>query len=176
MNVRDLTPWRRAERDTGLPARFDEAAPFQTLHRQMNRLFDDLLRGFDSPAVGLAPIGGLAPAWPSLELQESDTDYRVTAELPGLAEKDVEVLIEDGVLTLRGEKRVEIDDPARAYSERAYGRFSRQLRLGEIDEDRIVARFQDGLLTITVPKAKGAAERSRRIPINGPREGSTASH
>ena len=89
MSVRDLVPWPRAnDRDRNLPAAQEAAAsPLFTLHREMNRLFDDVFRGFDTPSGW----GGRG-AWPQLEVQDADSEYRVTAELPGLEEKDVEVL------------------------------------------------------------------------------------
>jgi HSP20 family protein len=162
MNVRDLVPWTRAnDRDRSLPAASQAASPLLTLHREMNRLFDDVFRGFDTPA-----LGGARGAWPQLEVRDADGEYRVTAELPGLDEKDVEVLFEDGVLILRGEKRAETEDRSRAFSERVYGRFERRLALGDIDQDRIQAKFRTGVLTVTAPKSEQSQSRVRRIPIN----------
>jgi HSP20 family protein len=163
MNVRDLVPWTRAnDRDRNLPVAQEAAAsPLFTLHREMNRLFDDVFRGFDTPSLW----GGRA-AWPQIEVQDADSEYRVTAELPGLEEKDVEVLFEDGVLILRGEKRAETEDRSRAFSERVYGRFERRLALGDVDEDRIQARFRNGVLTVTAPKSEQSQSRVKRIPIN----------
>ena len=120
-----------------------------------------LFRGFDTPALW----GGRA-AWPRLEVEEGDTEYRVTAELPGLDEKDVEVLVHEGVLVLRGEKRVENEDRARAYIERAYGRFERRIALEGADEANTQATFRNGVLAVTVPKSARNRERVKRIPIN----------
>src|SRR4051794_812268 len=102
MNVRDLVPWSRTDdRDRNRPTAQDAAAsPLFTLHREMNRLFDDVFRGFDTPALWSG-----RGAWPQLEIQDTDNEYRVSAELPGLEDEDIEVLFEDGVLVLRGEKR-----------------------------------------------------------------------
>ncbi len=163
MNVHDLVPWSRSsDRGRNLPAAQDAAtSPLFTLHREMNRLFDDVFRGFDSPA-----LRGGHVTWPQLEVQDADSEYRVTAELPGLEEKDVEVLLEDGVLILRGEKRAETEDRSRAFSERVYGRFERRLALGDIDEDRLQARFRNGVLTVIAPKSEQSQSRVKRIPIN----------
>ncbi|MDG2570976.1 Hsp20/alpha crystallin family protein, partial [Vibrio parahaemolyticus] len=81
--------------------------PFLSLHREMNRLFDDVMRGFD-----MAPLGGTnrPVGWPQVEVVETDKEVRVSAELPGLEDKDVEVLMQDGVLTIRGERKSEVDD------------------------------------------------------------------
>jgi HSP20 family protein len=162
MNVRDLVPWsRNADRDRNLPAVQDGYGPVLTLHREMNRLFDDIVRGFGAPDV----FGGRG-GWPSVEVEETDGEYRVTAELPGLEEKDVEVLMQDGVLTLRGEKRAETKDVSRAFSERVYGRFERRLALDDVDEARVAAQFRNGVLTVTAPKAAQSQSRAKRIPIN----------
>jgi HSP20 family protein len=163
MNVRDLVPWsRNNDRDRNLPvAQEAPASPLFTLHREMNRLFDEVFRGFDTPS-----LWGGHGVWPQLEVQDADSEYRVTAELPGLGEKDVEVLFEDGVLILRGEKRAETEDRSRAFSERLYGRFERRLTLGDIDEERIQAKFRNGVLTVTVPKSEQSQSRMKRIPIN----------
>jgi HSP20 family protein len=132
-----------------------------TLHREMNRLFDDVFRGFDMPV-----FSGLNGAWPLIEVEDADAEYRVSAELPGLEEKDVEVLVQDGVLILRGEKRAESEDRSRAFSERVYGRFERRLALDGIDEDRIQAKFRNGVLTVIAPKSARSRERVKRIAIN----------
>jgi len=131
------------------------------LHQEMNRLFDDVFRGFDVPTS--------QQAWPSLEVQETDNGYRVTAELPGLEEKDVDLSIQDGVLTIRGEKRMAQENRDRTVSERYYGRFERRLSLGDVDEAQVSATFDKGVLTIDLPRSAQAQERSRRIPINADR-------
>lgn len=154
----DLAPRGRS----GAPARLEDASPFYSLHREMNRLFDDAFRGF-----GVAPFGRQGGfAFPSLEVSETETEVRVCAELPGLDENDIEIKVEDNVLTLSGEKRTEIEDKERRYSERSYGRFERRLALGEVDEDNAAATFKNGVLTITLPKLKQAKDSSRRIPIS----------
>ena len=92
----------------------------------------------------------------------------VTAELPGMEEKEVELLLEDGVLTLKGEKRAETTDTGRGYSERSYGRFERSIALPvPVEEDKAEATFRNGVLTVTLPRAAEAPERRRRIAING---------
>jgi len=91
----------------------------------------------------------------------------VTAELPGLEEKDVEIQVDDDVLTISGEKRSEIDDKDRRYSERYYGRFERRIALpAEVDEDRANASFRNGVLTVTLPKTERARQNVKRIPIS----------
>lgn len=89
------------------------------------------------------------------------------AEVPGLEENDVEVLLEDGVLTLRGEKKSETEDKDRQFSERYYGRFEGRLALGrEVDEDKVAATFKNGVLTVTLPKTEKSQANAKRIEIN----------
>jgi HSP20 family protein len=163
MNMRDLIPWGRNQQTT--PSRYrEEGDPFMTLHREMNRLFDDVFRGFD-----MAPLGSMSrmAGWPHLEVVETDKDVRITAELPGLEEKDVEVLMGDGVLTIRGEKKSEVEDRERAFSERFYGRFERRIPLAwEVEEGKIDASFKNGVLTVTLPKAAESRPEVKRIAIN----------
>lgn len=166
MSVRDLIPWSRGT-NTPLPSRMrdEPASPFLTLHREMNRLFDDVFSGLGGGMPGLATRG---LGWPSVELVETEQGLRVSAELPGLDEKDVELTIDDGVLTLRGEKRAETTDTQRGYSERSYGRFERVLALPfAVEEDKVEATFRNGVLSVTLPRSAKAPERGRRIAING---------
>jgi HSP20 family protein len=105
--------------------------------------------------------------WPKIDVEETDKNYRVTAELPGMEEGDVEVLLQDGILTIRGEKKLENESQNRTFSERFYGRFERQLSFDrEVDQEGVSATFKNGVLTVTVPKTAQAVERTKRIPIN----------
>ncbi len=166
MNMRDLIPWGRNAQTTPSPYR-EEGDPFMTLHREMNRLFDDVFRGFDIAPFGSFGGMGRMAGWPSVEVIDTDKDIRVSAELPGLDEKDVEVLMSDGVLTIRGGKRSEVEDRERAFSERTYGRFERRIPLGwDVEEDKVNASFRNGVLTVTMPKSAKAAAKARRIAIN----------
>ncbi len=169
MAIRDLIPGGRQNDQTPVERR-DEGGgnPLLWLHRDVNRLFDDVFSGFGLPAL----TGGSSRAmgWPRVELNETDKEIHVQAELPGLNEKDVEVLVEDGVLTLRGEKKSDIDDKERGYSEHYYGRFERHVGLPRgVEQDKAKASFENGVLTVTVPKSKEAMESTRRIPINDER-------
>jgi HSP20 family protein len=165
MAIRDLIPWSRQENRLPVSSgaqRDRDDHPLLSLHRDVNRLFDDLFRGFGVPS-----LGGFERsfAWPNVELGETDSEIRIAAELPGLDEKDVELSLEDGVLTLRGEKKSTQTDKERGYSERSYGTFERRLTLpSNVDEDACSADFRDGVLTITLPKTAEKA-RGRRIPL-----------
>jgi HSP20 family protein len=165
MNMRDLIPWGRNQQT---PSRYrEEGDPFMTLHREMNRLFDDVFRGFDmAPFGSLSGMGRIA-SWPTVEVIETDHEVRVSAELPGMDQNDVEVLMNDGVLTIRGEKKSEVEDKERAFSERSYGRFERRLPLAwEVEEDKVNASFKNGVLTVTLPKSPKSSAQVKRIAIN----------
>jgi HSP20 family protein len=102
MAIRDLIPWTKNQELA--PAR-DTYDPFLTLHREMNRLFDDVLRGFGS--ANLSPLVEGRLGWPKIELDDGDRKLTISAELPGMTEKDVQVEIANGILTIRGEKKAE---------------------------------------------------------------------
>jgi HSP20 family protein len=168
MTLGDLVPWSRKDRDVALQrsdrrdAEGSELSSFLSLHREMNRLFDEALRDF-----GLFGGGRMSQGWPHLELTETEDGYKLTAELPGMDEKDIELSLQDGVLTLRGEKKAEQADEQRGYSERYYGAFSRSITVGEVDESKVNATFDRGVLTVTLPRSREAESRVKRIAIGG---------
>jgi HSP20 family protein len=164
MAIKDLIPWNNRGREVGIH-RGPDPHPFLALHREMNRMFDDVFRGFD-----LAPFGSARAfdgiGWPQIDIDETNKEVRVTAELPGLDEKDVSLEIANGVLSISGEKKSESEDKDRRFSERYYGRFERRIPLEDIDEDKATASFKNGVLTVTVPKSSEAKNSVRRIEIN----------
>jgi len=167
MSMRDLIPWGKGASQAPTVHRGFEQNPLLSLHREMNRLFDDVFRGFELPSA-LGRMPGVGMGWPNVEFSETDKELRVTAELPGLEEKDVEVLLADGVLTLRGEKNSETEDKHRQFSERVYGRFERRIAVGsEIEQNKVKAGFKNGVLTVTLPKTEKARSNAKRIAING---------
>jgi HSP20 family protein len=163
MSFRDLVPWTKSQQlSTGREA-FD---PFLTFHREMNRLFDDVFRGFGSVGRTGSPLMEGQFGWPRLELSETDKAVTVSAELPGLSEKDVQVEIANGVLSIRGEKKAERSDQSKFFSERYYGSFERQIPLEGVEEEKAKADFKNGVLTVTVPKSEQANANVKRIAIN----------
>jgi HSP20 family protein len=144
MNLRSLMP---IGRDRNV-ARSDN--PFMSLQREVDRLFDDFTRGF--PAFSSA---GAAELLPSVDVTETDKQIEITAELPGLEEKDVQVNVADNVLTIRGEKKAEKEEKDKTFRlvERSYGSFVRSLELPEgVNADAIKASIDKGVLKVTVPK------------------------
>jgi HSP20 family protein len=170
MNMRDLIPWGRNE-GSAVPStmRGDDVSPFLTLHREMNRLFDDVFSRFEG---GMPSLLGRMPSWPSIEATETDMDVRISAELPGMDEKDIEVLVDKDALIIRGEKKAETEDKERCFSERYYGRFERVIPLPlAVEGDKVEGSFNNGVLIITLPKSAKAQEKAKRIPVNGKAEG-----
>ncbi|MER8420202.1 Hsp20/alpha crystallin family protein [Mesorhizobium sp. M1329] len=167
MAIRDLIPWGRENNQAPSLLRNGDRDPFLTLHREMNRLFDEAFRGFDTRLPSLGGFSAARASWPSVEISDGEKEIRVTAEIPGMDEKDVELLLDDGVLTLRGEKREETEDKDRQFSERFYGRFERRIPLGyEVDEDKVNAAFRNGVLSVTLQKTYRAQAKAKRIAIN----------
>jgi len=151
--------------------------PLQALRQQMDRLFDNFVSDWRLPSLS-RPIWDLEPLGTSLwsrgavhlrfEVSETDDAIELSAELPGIDEKDVELTLIDGVLTIKGEKKAEKETKEKDYylSERQYGSFVRSLRLPEtIDENKIKARFDKGVLTVTLPKRAEAKAKKKKIAI-----------
>jgi len=169
MNMRELIPWGgssvpvgRGHTPMGRASEFD---PFWTLHREVDRLFDEAFRGFFRGS-DVAPFS-FDRTWPNIEMAETDKEVRITAELPGLDEKDVNVELSNGVLMIAGERKSESENGDRRFSERYYGRFQRRIPLNcEVEEDKVAASFRNGVLTVTLPKAANAQNHTNRIPIN----------
>jgi HSP20 family protein len=96
---------------------------------------------------------------PAFDISESDTEYVVTAELPGIDEKDLEVTLSDGILSVKGEKKHETEEKSGTHHrvERRYGSFSRSFRIPDsVDSDKIDATFKDGVLKLSIPKSEQA--------------------
>lgn len=144
--------------------------PFLSLHREVNRLFDDVFRGSRSFAPRTQNASG-AMFNPSMDVAESESEIRLCLELAGVEEKDIDVSLDDDLLTVRGEKKFEQErgDKKENYHlvERAYGAFQRSLRLPfKAKPEEVKASFNNGVLTVTVPKS-AQQSRAKRIQIQG---------
>jgi HSP20 family protein len=162
MADRELGPWSGGR---GLSP-FNLRDPFAPFRREMDRLFDD----FFTPAEGrsFAPAIGAQALWPRIDLEETDQAYIVTAEVPGLDEKNIELSLRDNILTISGEKREERSDKQRgaAYAERFYGQFKRTIPFDvELDADKVDAKFKNGVLAVTLPKSQKSEAKARRIEV-----------
>jgi HSP20 family protein len=161
MATTDLVPWSR-ERAVDVDRRRDD--PFWSLHREMNRLFEDFGRGF-----GLGPLFGPEGFEPRIDVRETDDEVLVTAEIPGLEEKDFELSLSAEALTIRGEKRHQHEEKGSVHRfERSYGAFERTLPLPcEVEADKASATYRNGVLSVTLPKAPSARRRVHRIEVRG---------
>lgn len=166
MPITDLIPWKRKEsgseeeQERALQVRQE---PFLSFQRQMDRMFDDFFRG-----RGLEPSAAFRRGWeafsPSLDVAETDQEIKVSVELPGMAEEDIDVSLSGDMLTIRGEKRREEEERRENYyrAERSYGSFRRSVPLpSSVDPGRADAVFRQGVLTVTLPKEREAARRKR---------------
>lgn len=140
--------------------------PFKEISRDLERLegsFNDLWRG-----TSLLPWVKEQPMIPNIDVIENDREIQVVADLPGLNEKDIHIDVEDGIFSLRGEKREEREENRKGYhvSERSSGSFYRTFQLPTVvDEDKIEATLKDGVLTVLLPKSADAEKQRKRIEI-----------
>jgi HSP20 family protein len=150
--------------------------PFLALRTEMDRLFDRFASGFGFPALGrmLAAEPAWRPVWPfadggpAVDMTENSTGYKITAELPGMAEKDIEVTVTDEMLTIKGEKRADHEEKGENLylSERSYGSFQRSFALPRgIDREKVSASFANGVLTVTLPKTQEAQKKEKKIEV-----------
>ena len=144
--------------------------PFLSLRREMDRLFDDFDRNFwltpfRRPLWSIEPWW---PAYPAVDLTETDKAFEITAELPGLDEKDVEVKLANGGVTITGSKTEEKEEKNKNYhlQERRAGSFQRYFSVPEgVDAEKIEAAFKKGVLTVTMPKKAQAQKAEKKIEI-----------
>jgi len=146
-------------------------SPFQgfwDMQSQMNRMFNDMLGDYlgQSPARQLEGVTEWAPA---VDATTKDGDLVIRAELPGVKPEDVDISLQNNVLTIRGERKAQEEEERGGYyiRERRYGSFSRSFTLPQgTDESKVHARFENGVLEVTVEGA-GTIEEPKRIQIEG---------
>lgn len=146
--------------------------PFESLRKEVDRLFEDFGGSpWGRPFRSLAPLTQGFPkpiTSPAVDVIETDKAYEIAAELPGLDEKNIEVNVANGGLTIRGEKKEEREETKKDYyvSERRYGSFERHFRLPEgVDADKIEATFKNGVLRVTLPKTAEAQQPAKKIEV-----------
>ena len=142
----------------------------------MDRLFNDFGRGFGqfptrSSVFDVEPFWGHEMTWeaaPAVDIAESEKAYELTAELPGMDEKNIEVKVANGNLIIKGEKQEEKEETKKDYymRERNFGSFERRFEMPEgIDADKIEASFKKGVLTLTLPKKLEAQKPAKKIEV-----------
>jgi HSP20 family protein len=159
--MRYLTPFRFGRSNNLAKTGEHPAAAFQ---RALNSLFDDFFKGFE-----VSPFDEIAGSFnPRIDMTEDEKEIRVTAELPGLEEKDIEVNFSKDILTIRGEKTQEKEEKGKEsyYSERSYGSFTRAIQIPSgVDDGKIDATFKKGVLSIMLPKLSKPVEQQKKIQI-----------
>ena len=160
------------QRATASPARH----PFETLRREVDRLFEDFGSNFWRSPFRRSALN-IEPFWqrewtlgatPAVDIVEKDNAYEVVADLPGMDEKNIEVNIANGTLTIKGEKQEEKEEKKKDYylQERCFGSFQRSFRVPEgVDANKIDAQFKKGVLTVTMPKTVEAQKPAKKIEI-----------
>lgn len=173
MNVHKLKDVKKEKPEAAVPATKEHHEnPFVSFRREMDRLFDDFFTAKTFPSLrsmtDFSTIADTGDLMPHVDVREEDHKIMVTAELPGMKEKDVELTLNDGVLTLKGEKKSETreeKDNVRM-SERRYGSFMRSFRLPKsVDDGAVEARFEDGVLTVMIPKRAETLPEEKKIKI-----------
>lgn len=168
MSIKDLVPrFGRKQNATGLRRRDEDSVV--SFQREMNRLFDDFFRGFGlGPALNWNESAVDTVFSPSVDVSETGSEVKVSAELPGMEEKDVTVELSDNVLTIRGEKKEEQEEKGRNWyrREQSYGSFNRVVPLpANVNGEKAKARFKKGKLTINIPKLAEDSATRRSVKI-----------
>jgi HSP20 family protein len=161
MSLRELIPFTKKS----VPVKRDLENPFSLLRHDMDTLFNDLFRG-----VEMEPFLGRHDARfsPNVDITESEKEIRVSAELPGMNEKDIDITLNHDSLTIKGEKKEEKEDRGKDYyrMERTYGTFCRTIPVPvEVETDKVNAHYRKGILTITIPKSAKALEEKKKITV-----------
>jgi len=170
---------KKAEAPEAVPSVLE---PLGELRRRMDRMFDDFMGSWHMPTWRHDPWSLATFEMPpllgklrgdmidvSFDVSEDDGALQISAELPGLDEKDVEVTVTDGVMTIKGEKKEEHEEKEKDHylSERRYGAFMRSFRVPEsVDEGKIKASFDKGVLKVALPKRPEAKKKQKKIAIS----------
>jgi len=159
------------------PAAMQAWRPFENLRREVDRLFED----FNMNPFGLPfrrPAFDLEPFWqpqswiaaPAIDLIERENAFEMSADMPGLEEKDIEVKVANGVLTVKGQKEEGKEEKKEDFHlrERRFTSFERSIRLPEtVDVEKIEAKFKNGVLKVTMPKTAEAQKSAKKIEVKG---------
>jgi HSP20 family protein len=156
------------------PAQTNVPDLWQSFRGEMDRLFDRFGSGFGFPSlrrmfdVEPAMRSSFSFSAPAIDMSEDEKTYKISAELPGLDSKDIDISVSGDMLVLKGEKRQEKEEKDKNYhySERAYGSFQRAFELpASVDRDKVAADFSKGVLTITLPKTAQAQKPTKKIEV-----------
>ena len=158
MTIKDLIPWRRSGGDIRVRREYDDMVG--SFYKEMHNLMDSFFNGFD-----ITPFTS-SEFMPRVDVRENDKEIKVTAELPGMDENDIDVTLSSDSLIIKGEKKEETEDKGKDYyrTECRYGSFHRVIPFSEeVDESKVKADFKKGVLKIKLPKtAKAQKSRKKR--------------
>ncbi len=182
MDWNKLKPWNwfkkeQSNESSNLPVRRADHAhhPLARLHEDVDRIFDSFLEDWRMPSLArigrLGERGVLSSGFlrPSVDISENQKSYTIRAEIPGVEREDVKLTIEDDTLLINGEKRQEKEGHDGGYHcvERSYGAFQRVISLpADADQEKLEAKFRNGILTITLPRKPGVKSNAREIAIS----------
>ncbi|HUZ90472.1 MAG TPA: Hsp20/alpha crystallin family protein [Methylocella sp.] len=166
----------KIDKKAAAPAPIGHWTPFESFRREVDRLFDSFHEGawrhpFGRPALNLDLSWPREMSWdiaPAVDVAEKEKEYEITAELPGMDEKNIEIKLSNGMLTIKGEKKEEKEEREKDYylSERRYGSFTRSFQVPEgVDAEKIEANFAKGVLTLKLPKTAEAQKSEKTIAI-----------
>jgi HSP20 family protein len=142
--------------------------PLASFQREMNRLFDNFFGGFSLAPWEPLERGVTSSFTPRVDVSETDKEIKISAELPGMEEKDIDVSLTHDTLTIKGEKKAEAEEKGKDYYriERSYGSFTRSLPLPvEVDTNKVEATFKKGVLEITLPKTAKALQETKKVAV-----------
>jgi HSP20 family protein len=144
--------------------RWDPVRELEDISERLNRMFDRPMGRRENGKETLT----VADWIPTVDIEEGDQEYHITAELPGLRKEDVKITLQDGVLTLQGERKQEREEGGRRLHrvERSYGAFGRSFALPDVmDEAKVSAEFKDGVLYIRLPKSEKAKPKAIEVKV-----------
>jgi HSP20 family protein len=162
MTLENFNPLKKK---SNLATRHETESPFFALQHRMNRMFDDFL-GEPFDLLGTNTAGSMF--MPPMNISETEKDIVITADMPGVEEKDLDISIVKGELTIKGEKKKETEEKNKNYyrMERSYGSFTRTVALPEgIDESKINAELKKGVLKLTIPRLAEAVPQRKKIEV-----------
>ena len=164
MAYSEIKPWTKPRRETARRGDWN-LDPFAYLQGQMNRIFEDTL----GPYRGGESLGHALAFAPVVEITDAESEVRLTAELPGIEAKEIDLYVSHDTLTIRGEKRQErrVEEKGDQWTERAYGAFERTIPLPtEVKAEPVKAHFVNGVLEVVLPNREGAKARFHKVKVD----------
>lgn len=168
MSIKDLIPSKKSKHGAGGLSTRRSNHPFHRLRDEMNQLFDDFLPEAYGKFGNFPDPWGTWDFMPEVDVRDTKKAVKVSAELPGVDEKDIDVRLDGNVLTIKGEKREETggEEEGWTHSECHYGSFTRSIPLDcDVDAEKIDATFKKGVLKITLPKRQPGGQAANRIEV-----------